>query len=93
MIIKLHLFWKKTILENNKLIENLHLKNNGIYTREQNVIDHQFLVDFIGVKFTRQQMQNNIKSEYINVATVKLNLKRLNPVSNDVASIEYKRHV
>ena len=58
MIIKLHLFWKKTILENNKLIENLHLKNNGIYTREQNVIDHQFLVDFIGVKFTRQQMQN-----------------------------------
>ena len=90
MIIKLHLFWKKTILENNKLIENLHLKNNGIYTREQNVIDHQFLVDFIGVKFTRQQMQNNIKSEYINVATVKLNLKRLNPVSNDVASIEYK---
>ena len=93
MIIKLHLFWKKTILENNKLIENLHLKNNGIYTREQNVIDHQFLVDFIGVKFTRQQMQNNIKSEYINVATVKLNLKRLNPVSNDVASIEYKWHV
>ena len=90
MIIKLHLFWKKTTLENNKLIENLHLKNNGIYTREQNVIDHQFLVDFIGVKFTRQQMQNNIKSEYINVATVKLNLKRLNPVSNDVASIEYK---
>ena len=90
MIIKLHLFWKKTMLENNKLIENLHLKNNGIYTREQNVIDHQFLVDFIGVKFTRQQMQNNIKSEYINVATVKLNLKRLNPVSNDVASIEYK---
>ena len=68
----------------------MHLKNNGIYTREQNVIDHQFLVDFIGVKFTRQQMQNNIKSEYINVATVKLNLKRLNPVSNDVASIEYK---
>ena len=90
MIIKLHLFWKKKTLENNKLIENLHLKNNGIYTREQNVIDHQFLVDFIGVKFTRQQMQNNIKSEYINVATVKLNLKRLNPVSNDVASIEYK---
>jgi hypothetical protein len=90
MIIKMHLVWKKTILENNKLIENLHLKNNGIYTREQNVIDHQFLVDFIGVKFTRQQMQNNIKSEYINVATVKLNLKRLNPVSNDVASIEYK---
>jgi hypothetical protein len=90
MIIKLHLFWKKTILENTKLIENLHLKNNGIYMREQNVIDHQFLVDFIGVKFTRQQMQNNIKSEYINVATVKLNLKRLNPVSNDVASIEYK---
>ena len=90
MIIKVHLFWKKTFLENNKLIENLHLKNNGIYMREQNVIDHQFLVDFIGVKFTRQQMQNNIKSEYINVATVKLNLKRLNPVSNDVASIEYK---
>ena len=90
MIIKLHLFWKKTILENNKLIENLHLKNNGIYTREQNVIDHQFLVDFMGVKFSRQQMQSNIKSEYINVATVKLNLKRLNPVSNDVASIEYK---
>ena len=52
-------------------------------------IDHQFLVDFIGVKFAARQMQN-IKNEYINVATVKLNLKRLNPVSNDVASIEYK---
>lgn len=38
-------------------------------------IDHQFLVDFIGVKFGARQMQN-IKNEYINVATVKLNLKR-----------------
>ena len=68
-------------------------KSNGIFRREQNVIDHQFLVDFIGVKFTRQQMQNIKEWIYISVATVKLNLKRLNPVSNDVASIEYKWHV
>ena len=67
-------------------------KHYGILQREQNVIDHQYFVDFIGVKFTRQQMQN-IKNECLNVATVKLNLKRLNPVSNDVASIEYKWHV
>ena len=45
-------------------------------------------MDFIGVKSTRQMQ--NIKNEFMNVATVKLNLKRLNPVSNGVASIEYK---